>query len=200
MTIEFITDITPSRSAFKIEPATRVLVNPYSRVETVIATPGDRWKVHLSWTFLTKAETRELRAFLTSLRGQANRCYIKDTAHSNEGTWAGAPVTVGVAQYGNLLNCQGFTPGATMLRGDRFELNGRLHELIKDTTADGSGNATLTFEPEIITPPGDSEAINHAAPFGTFMLRSANSIPSFSQTKMGSRNVKVDFVESLRAI
>lgn len=199
MSINFLPAITPSRSSFKIVPASQAIFNPYSRVETIIEEPGDKWHVSLAWRFLRPAELRELRAFLHSLRGQSGRCYIRDTAHSNAGAWPGSPRVGAAGQYGNILSAVGFTGSRLVARaGDRFTLNGRLHEITADATSNSSGAAVLRFEPEIITPPAPNTPITHAQPFGTFMLRDPSQIPDFSQAKSGARDVSIGFIEALR--
>lgn len=199
MSIQFLPNITPSRSSFKIVPASKVVINPFSRVETPIQEPGDKWMVSLQWRFLTTAELRQLRAFLHSLRGQSGMCYIRDTAHSNLGTWPGTPKVYGANQYGNVLTCNGFTASRLVAKaGDRFTLNDRLHELTQDATSNTSGVAVLRFEPEIITPPANGTALIHGDPFGRFYLSNPNDIPDFSQNAKGARDVRVSFTEALR--
>lgn len=199
MTIQFLPAITPSRSSFKIVPASQAIFNPYSKVETIIEEPGDKWAVSLSWRFLRPVELRELRAFLHSLRGQSGRCYIRDTAHSNMGAWPGSPRVGAAGQYGNLLSVVGFTANRAVAKaGDRFTINGRLHEITVDASSNSSGAAVLRFEPEIIIPPAANTPLVHSQPFGTFMLRDPSQIPDFSQAKSGARDVSIGFIEALR--
>lgn len=200
MTIQFLPAITPSRSSFKIVPASQAIFNPYSKVETIIEEPGDKWSVSLSWRFLKPIELRELRSFLHSLRGQSGRCYIRDSAHANTGSWAGAPKVGAAGQYGNLLSVVGFTANRTAVAnpGDRFTLNGRLHEVTAVVNSNSTGAATIRFEPEIITPPAANTPLIFTQPYGTFMMRDPSQIPDFSQAKSGARDVSIGFIEALR--
>ena len=126
-------------------------------------------------------------------------CYLKDTAHQNEGNWSGTAKVNGANQYGTILNVTGFTANTKVaLAGDRFTINDRMHELTQDATTNGSGQTTLHFEPEITAPPAHSAVLIHINPYGKFYLKSPKEIPSFSQNKRGVRNVKINFVESLR--
>lgn len=199
MSIEFFPDITPSRSAFKVDPNTKVVYNPYNRVETIIADAGDKWLVQLQWAFLTRSQIRDIRVFLLTLKGQSGVCYLKDTAHRNEGIWTGTPKVNGANQYGNILNVDGF-PASTKvaLAGDRFSVSHRMHELIADATTHASGQVQLKFEPEIINSPADNDPLIHATPYSKFFLKSAKEIPTFSQNKLGIKNVKLNFVEAIR--
>ncbi|MGL4489215.1 MAG: hypothetical protein ACRCU5_07215 [Rhizobiaceae bacterium] len=199
MAIKFLPAMTPSRSAFRIMPASKAIFNPYSNVETIIEEPGDKWVVDLAWKFLKPLELRELRSFLHALRGQAGRCFITDTAHRNLGSWAGTPRVYGPGQYGNILTVSGFTANATVAKaGDRFTVSNRLHELTEDAVTSGTGSVVLRFEPEIINPPAANEPVIHTNPYCAFMLKSPDQIPTFSQAKSGAKDVSISFIEAIR--
>ena len=48
--------------------------------------------------------------------------------------------------------------------GDLFSLGNYLHMLTADVTADGSGNATLVFEPTLRTSPSNNAALDISTP------------------------------------
>ena len=192
-------EIEPTRSGFTLLPATKIMESPYNQVEEVWEEPGDKWHISLRWAFLTKAEGRQLRAHLLALRGHSGVTFIEDTAHQNEGSWNGVPVVHGADQYGVTLDIRGLAPSQTIGKaGDRFQLGNRLHELTEDAQSNGSGVATLTFQPEIATVPTDGDAIIHDRPRVRAMLKDPSKLPSFSGTKAGFRNIQVEFQEALR--
>lgn len=192
-------DLEPSRSGFTLIPATKVIESPYNLVEEIWEEPGDKWHITLNFAFLTKAEGRLLRSHLIALRGQSGMTFIEDAAHENAGSWSGVPVVDGNGQYGISLNVRGFAASQLVAKaGDRFQLGNRLHELTEDVNSNGSGMATLYFQPEIITPTSDAAPLVHNQPRVRAMLKDAKSIPSFSATKSGFRNVQLQFVEALR--
>ncbi len=200
MSIEHLPAPTPSRSGFRIIPATKAVFNPYNRVETIYSDAGDKWEASLAWRYLTRQQLRTLRAFLIGLKGQQGKLYLSDTSHSNEGTWSGSPVTASANQYGSTLTVTGFNTNETGVAkaGDRFTLNGRLHEVTKDANSDATGTATLYFEPEIINPTTGSEPLITTNPYSTFMLADPKQIPTFSQSAKGAENIKLKFLEVLR--
>lgn len=192
-------DIEPSRSGFTLIFATKVMESPYNKVEEIWEEPGDKWQISLSWSFLTKAEGRQLRAHLLALRGHSGVTFIEDTSHSNDGSWNGVPVVNGANQYGVTLSVRGFAPSQTVAKaGDRFQLGNRLHELTQDVVSNGAGVATLNFQPEIITVPNDGAEIIHNRPRVRAMVKDPSKLPSFSGTKAGFRNIQVEFTEALR--
>lgn len=194
-------DIPRTRSGFKIQPATKLIRSPYNQVEEVWEEPGDMWQARLAFSFLTKPEARELRSVLTALRGHVGTLFIHDTAHSNEGSWNGTPVVDGVDEYGVVLNARGFAASQTVgKRGDRFQLNNRLHELTEDAITDGTGRVQLQFQPEIKTIPLDGDFIISNEPKGLFRLANPSQIPDWSGSKAGVRNVQLEFVEALSEV
>lgn len=194
-------DIPRTRSGFKIQPATRLIRSPYNQVEEIWEEPGDMWQARLGFSFLTKAEARLLRSTLTGLRGHVGTLFIHDTAHSNEGSWNGVPVVDGMDEYGVTLNVRNFAVSQVVAkRGDRFQLNNRLHELTEDVLSDGTGRALLKFQPEIKTIPVDGDPLISEDPKGLFRLSNPNQIPDWSGTKAGVRNVQIEFVEALSEV
>ncbi|WP_417656193.1 hypothetical protein [Pseudidiomarina aestuarii] len=192
-------DIEPSKCGFTLIPASKAIESPYNLVEEVWEEPGDKWHVTLTFSFLTKAEGRLLRAHLLALRGQTGITFIEDTSHENQGSWSGAPIVDGAGQYGTTLNVRGFAANELVAKaGDRFQLGQRLHEITEDVYSSPSGLATLIFQPEVIKPASDGESLVSDRPRVRAMLKDARNIPSFSGTKSGFRNIQIQFQEALR--
>lgn len=200
MTVFAFPALPRSKSAFMIIPASSLSRNSFSNVESVSKKAGDLWDVTLNFAFLTHAQARVLRAALVQLKGQVNRITISDTAHSNQGAWDGTPVVDGANQYGSVLNVKGFSTlsGVVAVTGDRFTLNGRLHELTEDAVSNAEGQATLRFQPEILWLTTDAAPLTTTKPYSTFLLKDPSQIPSFSQSARGVHDVTLNFVESLR--
>lgn len=197
--LEFFPDITPSTSAFSVIPAAEARFNAFSNVETIFDKAGDKWEATLSWNFVKRADVRVLRGFLNK-QGGTGRFYLRDTAHKNEGAWGNGIVVSGANQYGKMLTVSGATPNAEIAPiADRFTLDGFMYELTETATADGSGNATLYFTPELRRSPLDGSALITADPYGTFMMNDPSQIPTFSQNRLGARNVQLALVEAIRA-
>lgn len=197
--MEFFPDITPSTSAFTVVPAATAKYNPFSQVETIFDNPGDKWSAKLQWSFLRKAEVRDVRGFLNSLAG-FGRFYLRDTAHQNLGYWASAITVSGANQYGKVLTVAGAPANTTFAPiCDRFTIDGFLYELTQDATADANGKATLHFTPELRRMPLDGTVLITTDPYGTFMMKDPSQIPTFSQTKSGAKDVAIDLIEAIRS-
>lgn len=124
-------DIPRTRSGFKIQPATRLIRSTYNQVEEIWEEPGDMWQARLAFSFLTKAEARELRGVLTHYVVMLAPCSsrIPPTAMRARGM----ELRLSTVSVSTLLCLM-----CVVLRhrrswpsgGDRFQLNNRRHELV----------------------------------------------------------------------
>jgi hypothetical protein len=122
-----------------------------------------------------------MKAFLLQLRGRFGTFLYGDPdalALGARGSLS-APSTVtvdGAGQFGNSLNVAGFTNSATgvLLKGDYFQLgtgsNARLYCVTNNINANGSGDATIEFEPALRSSPADGATVTLASPKGVFKL------------------------------
>jgi hypothetical protein len=105
------------------------------------------------------------RAFTAKSRGGANdfQIPVDPTAQS---TSSATPSVNGANQTGRQLNTDGWTPSTTPLVAGQFvTINNQLLQLTENVTVNGSGVATLTFEPSIRVSPSDNAAIEYKNPF-----------------------------------
>ena len=75
--------IIPNAISFGIKYSTQINISPLSGSVQTIEVPGARWLADLSYDQLEPAESRELIAFLTQLRGSSGRFYLSDFSHLN---------------------------------------------------------------------------------------------------------------------
>lgn len=141
---------------------TQVFVSPFSGDTQTLELPGARWTLSFLFNSLQRADAGELEAFMAQLRGQANRARVPVWGRlAPRGTWVGSPKVNGASQTGASLICNGFTAGATVKRGDFFNIGsaGELKRVTADGTADGSGNLTISFEPPLRASPSDTTSL-----------------------------------------
>jgi hypothetical protein len=180
MTVLDFPDIIPSTFTFGITFNTQINVSPLSNSVQTIEIPGARWTANMSFSNMEAEESRVLSAFLARLRGSSGRFKLKDFTHPTpRGSNLHSIVTVnGASQTGNSINTSGWTASQTgaLLVGDYIQfVNNELKIVTADVTADGSGDATITFEPPIRTIPGDGNTITTTA-CETIMLLESDSI------------------------
>jgi len=165
----------PNTCTFSLVANTQIFESPLNRTIQTVELPGARWVVKVGWNGLTKADARQVKAWLAKLRGMSGRFYFWDVSHeSPSGTALGSPLVKGAGQSGCSLLTDGWdaSQSALLLPGDYIGVGGEL-KIITDTIAsDASGNATLVFEPPIRTSPGDNTQIIISQPKCVMRLKS----------------------------
>lgn len=165
--------------------------------------PGTRWTFSFRVANILRADGALLEAFIAKLRGMANRAQLPVFGReSPQGDWlgsgavnneAGSPT---IAQTGASLVCNGFTAGATVKAGDYFNLgaNGQLLMVTEDGTADGSGNLTISVQPNIRVAPAHGTVLQYTDPFLPLAIL-ASAHQKWQMSAGDINNYPFDFVE-----
>ena len=137
---------------------------------------SDIWTGVFTFTNKVDPDARILRAFLTSLRGQAGRFYLSPPGYRKAGIGTGTPQVKGAGQTGSSLLTDGWTPSQTgiLLAGDYFQYEYELKMMTADANSDSGGNATLNFTPPIRVSPADNATIITTKPSCVMMLKNGN--------------------------
>lgn len=173
--------------------------SPWSGAQQVQLNNGMMWRFSVDFPPMSAAQAREWAGTLSQLNGRFGTFLFGDPLwKAPRGTWAGSPVVDGAGQSGQGLALRDFTPGATGLKGDYFQIgsgsSSRLYMITVDFTADGSGNATLDVWPRLRGAPVDGSAIVTATPQGVFRLTSPGFERSFTPFRYG---LSLDIEEAL---
>jgi len=182
----------PRELQFGIVWNTQVFSSPLTQSVSTVEIPGARWKAQFRLADFEEADATLVQVMLMQLRGRVNRLALYNLARPlPRGTIAGTPLVNGASQTGTSLAIDGCTVGTTLKKGDFFSVNGELKMATADSTVNGSGQMTLTFEPPLRAAPDDNDAITTTRPTALFMLESDEQMWS---TKPG---VRTDFTISL---
>jgi hypothetical protein len=166
----------PSSMEWKLESNTQVFSSPLDGSMYTAELPGARWAFTIAFPSLQESDAALLQAFLAKLRGQANSFTMHNWARPlPRGTGAGTPLVNNssgsplTSQIGGTLITNGWTVGSTMKAGDYFGVNSELKMCVADSTADGSGNMVLTFEPPLRNSPAHAAPITVTRPTAVFL-------------------------------
>lgn len=173
-----LTQQAPVTLEWALQSNTQTFTSPLNGTVQTMELPGARWRASFAFQNLSDADAATLQAFLTKLRGQANRFTLYNFARPKpNGVGTGTPLVNGASQTGTTLVTDGWTASQTgiLKAGDFFSVNGELKMCVADCNSDGSGNATITFEPPLRAAPADNAAITVTNPTTTFMLTEATS-------------------------
>lgn len=149
-----------------MEFATVATDSPFSFASQAFNWGGARWRIDFNPPPLKRDAINEWAAFVLSLRGQFGTFLAGDPSQTSpRGVGGGTPLVQGGGQSGGTLVIDGAPLSTTgwLKKGDYFQLgtgaSSRLYKLIEDADTNGSGETTLTFVPDLRTPPADNAAL-----------------------------------------
>ena len=144
---------------------------------STLSLPGARWRATMQFpdTGLSELVTRrQIEAFLASLRGGADRLLLHNLLTPQPlGTMSGSvTLAASVSAGATTANITGGAPaaGKTLLRGDRVAFGGQRVMLTADATANGSGAATITFQPAHRAGASSGSAVTLVRPTTKYVL------------------------------
>lgn len=182
MTISFPvslpTTLSPAAITITARSAVGQSISPFSMTQQVFEHQGEVWAAQIEMPPMVRADAENWIAFLLSLRGVAGTFYMGDpSAKTPRGTWAGSPLVVGAhAARVRSVAVDGFTVGATGKAGDWIQFGStttsRLHKVLQDFTANGSGQATIEIWPALRDALSDNAAFVTTEPKGIWRLGS----------------------------
>lgn len=156
-----------TQSNFYLETNTQKFESPINKSVQTIQLGGARWRADYTLRPMNKADAAKWIAFFLKLRGMSETFYGFDPDWiTNRGAMGGTPLVNGAGQTGNTLNIDGCTANVTnwLRAGDYFAAGGELKRLTADVNTNGSGQATLSFEPYFRNAPSDNSAVTIASP------------------------------------
>ena len=173
-----LTQQAPMALEWALQSNTQTFTSPLNGTVQTLELPGARWRASFTYQNLSDADAATLQAFLTKLRGQANRFTLYNFARKRpNGLAYGTPLVNGGSQTGTTLLTKGWAINAMgiLKAGDFFSVNGELKMCVADCDSDSTGYATVTFEPPLRASPANNSSITTTQPTATFMLTEATS-------------------------
>ena len=153
--------------------------SPFSASQQVYRYSGQYWEADISLRPMNRDEAEYWISFLLKLNGQYGTFLLGDPAGKTpRGIATGSPLVYGAAQYGNVLETDGWTVSKTgiLKAGDYIQLGSgatsRLYKVLNDANSDVSGRATLDIYPNLRSSPADNSAVYTTNCQSTFRLSS----------------------------
>lgn len=164
--------------------------SPFTLEQTLYDWGGDMLAADVKFPPMVRADAEVVVAFLLSLRGRLGTFTMGDPAGATPmGTWGGAPLLNGAHAAGvRTLTVDGITVGGTGKAGDWFQFGSgastRLHKVLVDFTANGSGQATIEIYPSLRTALADNAPLVTSSAKGLWRLASNSRDWSIGIAKM----------------
>lgn len=150
-------------SNFYLKRNTRIFESPLNRSVQRLILPGDRWEAVYQLPKMRRQDALAWVVFFNQLRGSVNTFPAYDPeGRTPQGSASGSPTVDGGSQTGYTLDTSNWPTSTTILRaGDYVSFGSELKMITSDIASDGSGNATLSFEPAIRTSPSNGSAVTY---------------------------------------
>lgn len=165
-TVTFPSSPKPNGMSWRLVMPSQTNVSDWTGRRQTIASGRGWWECQLSLPpIVGTANVNAWRSFIAKSRGRANDFQIPVDATAQSAATA-TPLVNGAGQTGRTLTTDGWPLSSTVLVAGQFvTINNQLLQLTENVTSNGSGVATLTFEPPVRSAPADNAAIEYKNPF-----------------------------------
>lgn len=150
-----------------LKRATAELRSPFTGKRQVIAHPYAVWMFEGTMIRYDGVNAGVMRSFLAKMRGRANtvRMPVPGVTGPLSGITNNGQVN-GTGQSGGSLATYGWGASKLVMReGDYFNIGDELKMCSADVSSNGSGQCTITFEPNLRASPADNTVVNVLAPY-----------------------------------
>lgn len=165
-TITFPSSPKPSGMSWRLVQPAQQNISQWTGARQVLASGRGWWECSLSLPpIVGDTAVNSWRAFIGLARGAANdfQVPVNEIAQSSSGS---TPLINGASQTGRSLNTDGWPVSTTVLYAGQFvTIGNQLLQLTANVTSNGSGQATISFEPAIRVSPADNAAIEFRNPY-----------------------------------
>ena len=152
---------------FALISNTIMFTSPLNGTTQTLEFPGAKWGGLFTLPPMKRAVAAPWLSFFTQLRGAAGRFYGFDpNAKTPRGVASGSPLVNGSSQTGVSLTTDAWPVSTTglLLPGDYFQVGSELKMVTASVDSNGSGEATITFEPPLRASPSDNATIIYTNP------------------------------------
>lgn len=161
----------PQSMTWRLTQPAQVNVSSWTGRRQTLASGRGWWECQITLPpIVGTSNFNAWRAFAGLARGAANdfQVPVDPTAQSSV---SATPLINGAGQTGRSLNTDGWPNSSTVLyAGQYVTINNQLLQLTANVTSNGSGQATISFEPAIRVSPADNAAIEFKNPYALMYL------------------------------
>lgn len=165
-TITFPSSPKPSGMQWRLVMPAQNNVSGWTGQRQVLASNRGWWECSVTLPpIVGRAAARPWKSFIAQARGMANdfRVPVDPTPQS---ALSNTVLVQGAGQIGRSIVTDGWPNSTTVLSaGDYVTIGDQLLQLTANVTSNGSGVATLTFEPPIRTAPADNAPVEYKNPY-----------------------------------
>ena len=156
--------------------AAGITKSPFDLSQQVSDHQGAAWGGVVTMPPMKQTAAAAWEVFILQCRGVTGTFLMGPPLACPTGTGTTGDLKVAGVARDESISVQNAGAGATFKLGDWLQigtsLSARLHKITEDATADGSGDVTLTIEPELKQAYGTTTAVTVSSPVGVWRLTS----------------------------
>lgn len=165
-TITFPSTPKPATMSWKLIQPSQTNISTWTGKRQVMASNRGWWECQIGMPpIVGTTNFNTWRSFMAQARGSTNdfQVPVDPTAQSSA---TATPLVNGASQTGRSIITDGWPNSSTVLVAGQFiTIGNQLLQLTAAVTSNGSGQATVTFEPSIRVSPADNAAIEFKNPY-----------------------------------
>ena len=166
----------PQTMMWKLVQPAQNNISTWTGARQVLASGRGWWECQINYPpIVGTANFNAWRAFMALMRGAANDVQIPVDVTAQSAI-ANTMSVNGANQTGRNINVDGLPNSTAILKAGQFvTIGNQLLQLTADVTSNGSGQATLSFEPAIRVAPADNATVEFRNPYALmYMLEDAS--------------------------
>lgn len=165
-TITFPSSPKPSTMSWRLVQPAQQNISQWTGARQVLASGRGWWECTLTLPpIVGESAVNSWRAFIGLARGVTNDFQVPVNEIDQSGLTVTARIN-GANQTGRSLNTDGWPNSTAILSAGQFvTIGNQLLQLTADVTSNGSGQATISFEPAIRVSPADNAVIEYKNPY-----------------------------------
>lgn len=170
MALTWPASLCPSEMTWGIVNNSRAFTSTLSNAQQIIGYPGAYWQCTLTFELLTRAQERELSAFLGRLDGMFGTFNLPAFTRRRTVSIGALTVVTGNAQARNIL-IAGATPNAAVFSaGDYITIAGEMFEVTDPASSNAQGNVTVLLNKRIRKTLTAGTAVEYLNPYSEMRM------------------------------
>jgi len=170
MALTWPASLRPSEMTWGIVNNSRAFTSSLSNAQQIVGQPGAYWQCTLTFGLLTRAQERELSAFLGELDGMFGTFNMPAITRSRSNSVGSLTVVTGVAQSRS-LQVAGAAPGAQVFApGDYLTVAGEMFEVVRAVAANAQGQAVVPLNKRIRRTLTAGAAVEYLNPYSEMRM------------------------------
>ena len=172
MAVTWPASLCPSEMTWGIVNNSRAFTSTLSNAQQIIGYPGAYWQCTLTFGLLTRAQERELSAFLGRLDGMFGTFNLPAFTRRRTASIGALSVVTGNAQARNML-ITGATPSSVIFSaGDYITVAGEMFEVTDPASSDAQGRVTVLLNKRIRKTLTAGTAVEYLNPYSEMRMTS----------------------------